>query len=1154
MRIIAANHPLRSGIVDRCIQDGLNLEQILVEAQPDPILRAHAYVFVGDVKVPRERWSRVRPKASSLVTIKVVAQGGGGGSKNPLRTILTIAVVVFAPQVAPLLGVTSTLGAAVLTAGVTAVGMLAVNAIAPIRPPSIDGRSGTTKRDSPTLSIEGARNNARPFGVIPVVLGKHRHVPPLGAKSYTEVVGDDQYLRMLVVWGYGPLKIENLRIGETPIGDFDNVRIQTREGRPGDAPVTLFPSQVDQEDIAIALKQSASWQQRTSDPNADELSVDVTLPRGLVRFDDEGERHARSVSLFIEYRPTTGGAWLTPSYSDTTVPSNWIRQSDGLVTLTHNRTSAVRHGFRWSVPRGQYEIRLRRTTADTNDTQIIDTLQWTAYRTITNEDPINFAYPLAVTALSIKATDQLNGVVDQLTADVSSYVTDWDGTEVVSNNPALLYRHVLQGNANARRLDDSRVDLAALEAWGDYCDEQGFEFDMIRDFQSSVWDTLADIGAAGRGSPSQRDGKWAVVVDKPQDFPVQHFTPRNSWGFEAEKTFPDPPDAFRIRFASRESDYRQDERIVYADGFSAANAEVFETLDAPGITAPSHIWKFGRFHLAQSLLRPERWTLNLDFEHLVARRGSRVRVTHDVLLVGLASGRIKDVLTDIDGNATGFVSDEVLSMESGKAYGVSIRTVGDAGLSRELVTVEGDNTSVEFASPIPAAAAPSVGDLFGFGESGKETIDALVLSIEPQSDFVARLVLIPYSPAVYDADTGTIPAFDPGITPLPAIPDVEVGGVRSDESVLQLGSGLTLIPHIAVSVAGPSYRGLQLDIQIRASGTGEPFADATLAGRTGNDYLLGNVRQGDSYDLRVRWNDPSRVTPGRWTDINSHRVVGQTNPPQGLQGITIAAFGGSALLRWDRLSELDVRFGGEIRFRHSPATNVDSATWASSTSIGEAAKGDSLFAQLPLKPGTYLARVFDRGGRPSTEVAKISTKQASVLDYANLDEVIESPTFSGEKIDVVVSDGSLFIEARDLVDDIPDWDAIPSLDSIGGIAEGGTYNFAGGFDFLSVTKTRLTSRIEAISVNVFELMDSKSGNIDDWENFDGTEQAQADARVQVRHTDDDPAATPVWSVWNNLDAAEYEARAFEFRVILTTNDPAYNIRIDELSVKAEELF
>lgn len=1181
-RLVAAPHPFKVETIDRVVPEGLTLAEMLEYAQCDPVLAAHAHIWIEDQYIPRHVWHRVRPKPGVTITLRVVPHGGGGGGgKNPLRTVLTIAVLAlsvyftgglagagfqaFAGNLGLALGASAStaigVGTAVIGGLISVGGSLLINAIAPIRPPSISGLSGTsTTRDSPTLFIEGARNQLRPFGTVPVVLGVHRNVPPLGVRSYTEVIGDDNYLRMLVVWGYGPLKIEDIKIGETSIDEFNDVQIETRDGRAGDDPITLIPDQVIQDDFTILLEQASDWQTRSAQPNADELSVDITFPSGLVRFNDQGGRSQRSVAVQMQYRLVDGGSpnpWLTPSFSAKTVSDSWV--SGDTVTFTHNRTSAVRHGFRWPVdPRGDYEVRIRRTTSDTTSTQIFDQCQWTALRAITNEDPIAFAHPLAVSAIVIKGTDQLNRAVDELNATTSSYVDSYGGSpawsEAVSSNPADLFRHVLQGSANARALPDARADIDTLQDWWTFCKLNGFEFNMIRDFQSSVWDTLADIAAAGRASPAQVDGKWTVVVDEKQTIPVQHFTPRNSWGFEAEKGFPDQPHAFRIRFSNRDQSWRQDERIVYADGYTAANAEDFEGLDAPGITDSEHIWKHGRFHLAQAKLRPERWTFNTDFEYIVARRGDLVLVTHDVIQVGRASGRIKEVLTGgSPEQITGVIVDETLTMEATATYGLSIRTVDDVEVTKQIVTSAGDQTTVTFTTPF-ALNTIAAGDLFAFGTLDDETIEGLLLSIEPLGELSARLTCIPASPAVYDADTGAIPAFDSKLTPLPVVPAVTITNIRSDESVLQLGSGNTLIPHIGLSVEVPDTPlDVSLDVQIRAAGTGENFYNAAIVSQQGSEYLIGNVEQGKRYDVRARWRDPDRL-PGAYTVVSGHTVIGQSGPPAGLSGATISVYGGNALIRWDRPAELDVRFGGEVRFRHSPETDPNSAVWQSSTSIGDAANSNTLYAQLPLKPGTYLARVYDKSGRPSESVVALSTKQASVLAFANVDTVTESPSFSGSHDDTVPDSGSLKLAGVGLFDDIADLDALDDLDTFGGIALSGTYDFAGGFDLGSVKRVRLTSNVDATSVNTLDSFDDRTGDIDTWEDFDGTTQSAADCRVQVRHTDDSPSGSPIdWSVWNDLDSAEFEARGFDFRAQLTTNDPAFNIRVDTLGVVAEEI-
>lgn len=1164
-QLVSQPHPFRQESRYSVAPDGLTIQEIVEREIPDPVLRAHCHVSIEDIYIPRDNWHVVRPNAGTTVYLKVIPQGGGGGGgKNPLRTILTIGVMVaafaFGGPLAASLGITSgiTIGAATITAAqiggaiITIAGTLLINVIAPIRPPSMGQLSGTqTTTDSPTLFVEGARNAVRRFETVPAVLGNYRHTPPLGALSYTEVLGGDSYLRLLVVWGYGPLKIENIRIGDTLVTDFEGLEIETVEGRVGDSALTLFPDSVEEDSLAINFTEVTSFT-RTAAPGADELSVDITFQNGIFYIQDDGNRTNHSINFKIEFREVGAASWSVPTFTAAT--SN---HSDGSsITITAARTSAIRHGYRWDTPsRGTYEVRVTRNSTPKNNTRYGDSMSWTALRAITDEDPIDFPYPLARTAIRIKATDQLNRVIDELNADVSSYVNSYTGSgstwsEAVSSNPADLFRHVLQGNANARPLADSRIDLDTLQEWHNYCEAEGFEFNQIRDFQSSVWDTLADIASVGRASPTQIDGKWSVVIDKAKTTPTQHFTPRNSTGFEAEKGFPEQPHALRIRFPNRDKQFQQDERIVYADGYTEANATKFEAIDALGITDPEHIWKFGRFHLAQAATRPERWTFNVDFENLVSTRGDLVLVTHDVLLVGLKSGRIKELQTS-GGNVTGFTSDEVLTMEAGKIYGVSIRAVGDAEIVKRISTNAGDQTTVTFLTPF-AEGTISAGDLFSFGESGSETIRGLILSIEPSVDLSAKIICIPYSDSIYTADTGTIPTFDSKITPLTPVPTAEIVAVRSDESILELGSGNTLIPRIGISVAGVSSDVVSLDVQIRASATGENFYDAQIVSFINNEAIIGGVQEDNTYDLRVRWRDPTRL-PASWTYYNGHRVIGQTAAPAGLQNLQISVSGGSVILRWDRPDELDVRFGGQVKFRHSTETVAANAAWAESTSIGTTVKGDALIAVLPLKPGTYLARVFDRSGHGSQDIAAVSTKQASVLEFTNIGTVTEHSAFSGARTNVVIDGAAIKLSAAGLFDDIPDFDAVGDLDTYGGINASGTYEFAAGFDLTTVKRVRLTSNVEALSINPLDKIDDRTANIDLWEDFDGTLQAAADCRIQVRETDDDPAGSPTWSAWNNLDSAEFEARGFDFRAILSTNDPAFNIQVSALSVVAEEI-
>ena len=823
--VSACPHPFKAARVDFELPAGLTVAEMIEAVQPDPVLRMHAHVYIGPDYVPRDLWTCVRPKPGALVAVRIVPHGGDSeGGKDGLSILLTIAVIAVAfIAVQPELlfttaflegSVIGTLTAAdLIFAGIGLVGTLLVNAIVPPSRPKLSGLAGDQGRDSPTLFIAGARNRALPFGVVPRVLGKHRMTPPLGAKQFTEIVGADQFVNALVTWGYGPLDVTDLKIGETPIGSFDGVTIETRQGFPSDQPLTIFPDDVFEDPLGILLTQAVSWQLRTGQPSTDSISVDIVFGSGLVQFDNQGVKSSRTVSVEVEYSVAGAGTWVAA----------------GTITTTAKTTSAVRKGLRWDVARDQYDVRLRRTTPDTSSSQILDQVTWTALRSFTDEDPISFPHPLAKTAIRIKATGQLTGIVDQLNAVVTSILPDWDEPsqtwiERATSNPASIFREVLQGTANARPLPDARIDLAALQAWHEICAAEGREFNMVRDFAGSVQGALDDVAAAGRAARSRTDGKWGVVVDTPGKVPVQHFTPRNSFGFSGRIVYPDLPHAWRVRFVDRDEAWRQNEMLVFDDGFDATNATEFEGLELAGVTDAAQVWRDGRYHIATARLRRETFTFSADVEHIVCTRGDMILLTHDVIEAGLASGRIKSVIVDGGGNATGLVLDEVAPMEAGKSYGISIRTEANVRLTEGVDTDPGDQTTITLTNPIPAANVPAADDLFGFGELGQETLELLIKGIEPKNNLEARIVALAAAPAVHDAGE-LAHDFAPG--------DVDTALDR-------------------IAIAG---HGLFDGDTARVSSTGTlpaPLATATdyfIVGRTGADLQVAATAGGAAIDL-----------------------------------------------------------------------------------------------------------------------------------------------------------------------------------------------------------------------------------------------------------------------------------------------------------------
>lgn len=1165
LQVRAALSPFKQEAADFTVDAGLTISEIFDTIQPDPMLREAAHVYVGEWYVPRENWHRVRPNPGAMISVRAFMppQGGGAGGKSLLRNILLIAVasaaLIFAAPLGAALGLSGAFGAAVGQAVIGIGGMLLVNALIPPR------TNAEQTQDSPTKFIEGAQNRSAPFDIVPKLFGQTRVYPLLAADPITEIVGDDQYLRMLFIWSIDQIDLDTstLKIGETLLSEFDDVEIEHRYGLPGDTPPTLYPNAVEQDNFQIVLNEADGYTVRTTAANADEIGVDIVFPAGLVRVDDSGKRNNRSVALQLQYSIQGANDWRSVPVAGSvqTWPASWNNTSGGewdTATFTSKKTQAVRHGVTWKVhtPGQQYDVRLRRLTADTDSDQIQDEVAWSALRRITDAPPVNTGYPVALTALRIKATDQLSGVIDEFSGIPTVVCPDWDAaTETwitrATRNPASLFRHALQNSALQAPKADSRIDIEGLQYWHDFNVAHGFTFDQNRDFASSLWELLTDIAAAGRATPQMMDGKYTVVIDEPK-VAVSHVTPRNSSGFRASKAFTSYPHAFRVQFQNRDKDYRQDELIVYLDGYDASTATVFETIEFPGVTDPVLIYTHARYYAAVAKQRPEVWTYRQDMERFVYKRGDVVKITHDVLLVGLSYGRIKDVDLDVDGNCTGITVDAPVIMEESVSYGVSIRTPSNPAVTGEVVTVAGKQNVFDFVTPIPAASAPGIGDLYGFGILGSETDEALILGVSPErgDNYKATITAVPYRPVIFDIDAGPIPPFDSKLTPIQPVPTVTVQNVRSDESVLTVGAGESLSVHIAVKVQGVNDNTAQLDVQVRPSASQEPFAAAQVDSIVSNEVFIGDVRTGEYWDIRLRWTIAGRQ-PGDWSYINNHFVIGKSANPQPLTGLTISTYNGQAFFRWEQPRELDVIFGGEVRFRFSSDPVPE---WVNSISIGQAAQARALFATLPLKSGTYMCRVFDEAGNQS-DVVMVNSNQASVLTYAPVDTLDQAPDFPGVKDNTIVDGIALKVGGAGAWDDIPDIDAEPDIDAFGGTAviTSGTYYFDAGFDFVTKKKVRLTTRVLAGVFGVNDLIDAWSENLDDRADFDGTDTAEADAVIYVAQTDDDPAGSPTWGTWERLDSMEVDCRACKFKAVLTSYNSDFNIAITELGVDAEEV-
>jgi len=736
----AVPHPLRTERFNIPIAPGSTVREIVdsvkLQNNIQPELKSTAVIMINARVIPENEWDHVILKAGDSIEYRAVPAGG-----DTFRMFAFVALAIFAAPIAGYMltgefAAVAGLQAAALTVGVSMVGALLINAIAPIRPPASPNDPGSP---SAQLMITSAANQASTYSAIPVILGKIKVTPPLGAQNFITYENErDTYLTMLLVWGFGPLTIDaaTLKIGNVALSDFtlsqfsspvtldDGSTTSTKfitldrkttpsasllnifnsiygndtyqvtknlvlacDGNPEGSTVTTYS--VDDADQANPITTTTyatpgPWSETAGNAPANKAVVAIHWPQGLrkvkVKGDGAGDSYATSVTLAYQVKIGTG-AW-----------TDWKR-------VTYGKDAAKKDAFTitetYDSPTPQLlQVRVRRETgAHTEDNPdwrySFESQHLSTTFVSTNSpavDPRNCA--IAKTALQIKANDQLTNSIEGINAVVQTYCLSWNGTAWVmasTNNPADLFRYILQHPANPQRVLDAdvstKIDLAKLQYWHDYCVSKGFTFNKVQAEAQSVLNTLKDICAAGRASPALIDGKWSVVIDEPKSTIVQHFSPHNSWGFEGTHALPRLPHGLRINYYDEDQDYQQVELIVYAPGYSQSNAELFESIQLPGITKASQVEDHARWHFAQAQLRRESYTLNSDIEYIVANRGDRVKVTHDVPMWGLGSGRIKNRITD-----SIFELDETLPISASNSYTIRFRSNSGASNERTIKT------------------------------------------------------------------------------------------------------------------------------------------------------------------------------------------------------------------------------------------------------------------------------------------------------------------------------------------------------------------------------------------------------------------------------------------------------------------------------------
>ena len=283
--------------------------------------------------------------------------------------------------------------------------------------------------------------------------------------------------------------------------------------------------------------------------------------------------------------------------------------------------------------------------------------------------------------------------------------------------------------------------------------------------------------------------------------------------------------------------------------------------------------------------------------------------------------------------------------------------------------------------------------------------------------------------------------------------------------------------------------------------------------------------------------------------LNPFVAVGKTALPSNVSGVSLLPIDeSSAILSWNRATELDVLLGGKTLIRHSSLTT--GAQWKDSQEIVVAAAGNQTQKIVPLLSGTYLIKFEDDGGRESpapgssdsdwnnTRVTTNLPAPSERLVVVTVDE--HTPNFTGSKTNTAY-DSAL--------------DALKLTVTSNATATSGEYIFANSVDLTQPYDVNLRKTLKASNFILNSLWDSRTDLIDSWGYIDAvgglTEATKCNAAVYVRATNDNPSGSPTWSAYKEFSNVLITGRAFQFKAILTSNDTNQNIAITELGATLE---
>ncbi len=661
---------------------------------------------------------------------------------------------------------------------VVAIAAIAVALLTAVQPPNV----ANTPEPDPVFDLKGQKNQIRLGQPIEDPYGRVRLWPSYATRAYNQYYGNDQFQFQLFCLGHGSYDVEEIRIEDTPIGNFQEVEYEITEPF---GTVGLFPDNVEtsvevnnielygpNEDEYVGNEFAGPFVANAVNTETNRIEVDVILPNGLYYSADDGSLDPRTVQALFEYQALDeNGVGVGP----------WLFLPAFVKTLETN--TPQRFTIFANVPAGRYQVRASRTNDKDESHRAGNKILWGAMRAFL---PSTGTYgDVTMLAVKARATNNLN---DQSSNRVNVIATrklpihngtsipalDDVESRVATRSPIWAMVNILRSTYGGK-LQEQYIDFDHLVTEAATAETNSIYFDWIYDQRSTVWEALKLPCFVNKSIPMANGSRITTIRDTNQSLPTffvsNDITEENSFTLSKKLYDLNPNDGLEVEYT--DPDTWKSEVVKCLLPNEAGNNP--KRIKVQGVTDRQRAYDLGMYSWAKESYERTSLELTIGLEGYIPAYGDLVRVQSDVPRWGI-NGEVLDI------NGTTLTLDQ--DVEINGEFKIALRGKEGQDLGTYNITEGAAKNIVETSAPIPVGDIPlnnDEGPFFIIGEPNLTGRICRIVNIEPTDSETVKLSLV-VNDARRFADYGDAPALNDPLLP-PSLPDAPV--VTGLEAVLR---------------------------------------------------------------------------------------------------------------------------------------------------------------------------------------------------------------------------------------------------------------------------------------------------------------------------------------------------------------------------------